>query len=592
MSHNFLHGTIPPGLDKLSELLMYNIGFNLLFTYDGIQFVTYLANSTKLQFLAFDGNSFEGAIPVSVGNLSSVLTKLYMGENRIRGSLPESIGQLKSLELLNMSYNYISGEIPQSISQLTSLQMLGLAGNRIAGRIPAGLGELRKLFKLEIYGNDLGGSIPATFANFGSLVYLDLSGNKLNGSIPRELFSLTSLSSLLNISNNHLSGSLPPEIGSMINAISIDISNNLITGNIPLSIGSCERLQLLSLANNSLSGLIPESIGELSGLQKLDLSSNDLSGSIPNDLADLHALQLLNLSFNNLDGVVPKGGVFKNSSEALLDGNPKLCTESSSCKTDSSGKKWKAAYTIIIPVVALCIVCLLVFSSLFFVKRKDFFAKISAASNSIKTLRPSVSYDEILRATKNFSSENLIGTGSFGSVFRGALVKEGSTTATAVAIKVMNLSIRGASKSFIAECEALRNVRHRNLVKLITSCSSCDFANNDFLALVYEFMGNGSLDDWLRDKRRHEEDDHEGLSFDERLDIAIDVASAMDYLHHDCDAPVVHCDLKPSNVLLDVEMTAKVGDFGLARLIMEKDGISATSSEWLKGTLGYIPPGN
>ncbi|KAI0520575.1 hypothetical protein KFK09_008051 [Dendrobium nobile] len=590
MSHNFLRGTIPPGLEKLSELVMYNIGYNLLFTYDGLQFVTYLTNSTKLQFLAFDGNSFDGVIPASVGNLSSVLTKLYMGESKIRGSIPESIGRLKALQLLNMSNNYISGEIPQNISQLINLQMLGLAGNRITGRIPVGLAELRKLSKLEMYGNDLEGGIPSSFGNFESLLYLDLSGNRLNGSIPREIFSLTSLTSLLNLSNNYLSGSLPLEIGRMVNVISIDISNNLISGNIPLSVGSCRSLQVLFLANNSLTGLIPDSIGKLSGLQKLDLSSNHISGSIPNDLADLHALQFLNLSFNNLEGAVPEYGVFKNSSEALLEGNPMLCTGNSSCKTSSSGKNWKAAYTVIILVVSIFALCLIVFAVLFFVKRKNFFAKISDTTNSIKTSHPWISYDEILRATNNLSSENLIGRGSFGSVYTGALIKEGSTIATAVAIKVLDLSVRGASKSFIAECEALRNVRHRNLVKLITSCSSCDFANNEFLALVYEFMGNGSLEDWLRGRRRHEEDDHEGLSLEERLEIAIDIASAMDYLHHDCDAPVVHCDLKPSNVLLDAEMTAKVGDFGLARLIMEKDGISATSSEWLKGTVGYIPP--
>lgn len=134
-------------------------------------------------------------------------------------------------------------------------------------------------------------------------------------------------------------------------------------------------------------------------------------------------------------------------------------------------------------------------------------------------------------------------------------------------------------------------MRHRNLVRLITSCSSIDFKNTEFLALVYEYMSNGSLEDWIRGKGRKA--NGAPLSVVERLNVAIDIASALDYLHFDCAVPVVHCDIKPSNILLDTEMTAKVGDFGLARLLMEKIGTqtSISSTHVLKGSIGYIPPG-
>ncbi|XP_056848926.1 probable LRR receptor-like serine/threonine-protein kinase At3g47570 [Raphanus sativus] len=181
-----------------------------------------------------------------------------------------------------------------------------------------------------------------------------------------------------------------------------------------------------------------------------------------------------------------------------------------------------------------------------------------------------VSYEELRAATNEFSSSNLIGSGNFGSVFRGLL---GPQESKPVAVKVLNLQTRGGAKSFTSECEALKGIRHRNLVKLVTSCSSIDFKGDEFKALVYEFMPNGNLDTWLH-HHHHQVDEVEEdslnhsisrpLKLSERLNIAIDVASVLDYIHSHCHDPVAHCDLKPSNVLLDNDLTAHVSDFGLA----------------------------
>ena len=152
-----------------------------------------------------------------------------------------------------------------------------------------------------------------------------------------------------------------------------------------------------------------------------------------------------------------------------------------------------------------------------------------------------VSYQSLLNATNGFSFANLIGVGSFGSVYKGILDQYKHT----FAIKVMNLGYHGASKSFKAECEALRNIRHRNLVKVLTACSGVDYQGNDFKASAYEFMGNGNLYEWLHPTPRKINEALEKqrkLSHLQRLNIAIDVASALDYLHNHCETPIVHCD--------------------------------------------------
>lgn len=160
-----------------------------------------------------------------------------------------------------------------------------------------------------------------------------------------------------------------------------------------------------------------------------------------------------------------------------------------------------------------------------------------------------------------------------------------------VAIKVLNLHQKGASKSFIVECNALRYTRHRNLVKVLTCCSSTDYKGQVFKALVFEYMENGSLEQWLH-PRTGNEDEARRLYLYKKIHIIIDVASALHYLHHECEPPIVHCDLKPSNVLLDEELVAHFSDFGLAKLLSTDitSSNNQTSTIGIKGTIGYAPP--
>ncbi|XP_058222984.1 probable LRR receptor-like serine/threonine-protein kinase At3g47570 [Rhododendron vialii] len=200
---------------------------------------------------------------------------------------------------------------------------------------------------------------------------------------------------------------------------------------------------------------------------------------------------------------------------------------------------------------------------------------------------PKLSYAELHQATNGFSSDNLIGEGKYGLVFKGILNSTGQT----IAVKVLKLQEHGGNRSFQAECEALKNICHRNLVKIITSCSGTDFKRNDFKALVFEFMKNKSLDNWYAECLQQ---GTPRLNLIQPLNIAIDVASALDYLHYHCEVAIIHRDLKPSNILLDADFCAHVSDFGLAKILLQttcrSNNQQQSSSIGIGGTIGYVAP--
>ncbi|KAK3420354.1 hypothetical protein EUGRSUZ_G01167 [Eucalyptus grandis] len=232
--------------------------------------------------------------------------------------------------------------------------------------------------------------------------------------------------------------------------------------------------------------------------------------------------------------------------------------------------------------------------SIFYRKKKQTTTNAST-SLSFENQFLRISYEELLRVTNRFSETNLIGKGRYGTVYKGIL--DGGAT---VAMKVLNLMQRGASKSFITECRTLGTIRHRNLVKILSVCSSVDFCGNDFKALIYEFMANESLEEWLHPGtigRDGECSESRNLRLVQRLNIAIDIATAIEYLHEGCYPAIVHGDLKPSNVLLGNDMMARVGDFGLAKIIStvstEAIGVQdqgSSTSTVVRGSIGYVPP--
>jgi len=364
------------------------------------------------------------------------------------------------------------------------------------------------------------------------------------------------------------------------------MSENHLSGDIPITIGECISLKYLHLQGNSLHGTIPSNLASLKVLQYLDLSRNQLSGSIPKGLQNIVFLEYFNVSFNMLEGEVPIKGIFQNASGLAVTGNNKLCggiieLHLSPCPVNHHNFRLIA---VIICVIAFLIILLFILMVYRMRKTKR---ESSLDTPTIDQLAK-VSYQELYRGTDGFSDRNLIGSGCFGSVYKGILVSHDKD----VAIKVLNLKKKGAHKSFIAECNALKNIRHRNLVKILTCCSSTDYKGEEFKALVFDYMKNGSLEQWLHPWTVNS-DYPRTLNLVQRLNISIDIACALHYLHCECEHLVIHCDIKPSNVLLDDDMVAHVIDFGIARLVSAIDSTShkETSTTRISGTLGYAPPG-
>ncbi|CAM8949310.1 unnamed protein product [Rhodiola kirilowii] len=588
VSYNYLTGRVPDNLGRLKNLVTLAIGANKLggSKSGDLDFIRSLNNVSTMRILDCMNNSFIDAIPDSVGNLSG-LEYLGLAFNRLYGSIPREIGNLVNLTTLYLRGNNLTGEIPSSIGKLKKLEKLNLGINRLSGELPSSLGNITSLLHLSLAYNQLEGSIPLSLKNCVSLGGLYLAYNKFSGVLAGEVLGNFPRMIYLILDHNSFSGNFPREVGNLVNVVGIDISSNNFSGEIPSELGSCVMLDSLRMANNSFDGSIPLALEKLTSMRFLDLSYNNLSGRIPWEFQRLAKLEIIDVSFNQLEGEVPIHGAFSNSSEFFLQGNKNLCggiphSELPKCPKMKSSKARRLAATKAAIVIAIVACIALGIALACFFSRKMSKAGPSDAASVKPDTYLRLSYKDLLKATDNFSTSNLIGAGSFGSVYKGVIEHE-----MPIAVKVLNLARQGALKSFKAECKALSKIRHRNLLKILSSCASLDFGGKDFLALVFEFMPNGSLDNWLHESSRN-------LSLRQRVHIAVDVACALDYLHHQCEPNVVHCDLKPSNVLLDADMVAHVGDFGLAKLLHFSDSGSfsqdKSSSFAVKGTVGYVPP--
>ncbi|TVU21846.1 hypothetical protein EJB05_31515, partial [Eragrostis curvula] len=600
LSFNYLEGTIPPGLGSI--LALHNLDLSLNNLSDdrkGWEFITSLSNCSKLCELNIAKNTaLTGKMPFSIVNLSTNLQILNLYQTGISGSIPSAISNLVSLSKLDARTTPISGVIPDSIGKLGDLVQLFLHNTYVSGLIPLSVGNLSKLTVLTLDNASVEGAIPASLGKLENLVYLSLSINNLSGLIPSEIFKPLLSISYLDLSQNSLSGPLPSEVGRLGNLNSLNLSGNQLSGEIPDSIGNCTVLHELLLDNNSFKGSIPPSLSNIRGLTALNLSANKLSGTIPEGIATAPNLQRLDVSFNNLQGEVPKEGIFRNLSMFSILGNNKLCggmpqLHLAPCQSNAVKNNRKQQLKLLIALSTTR--TLLFFASIIAsiqlnlirkkLKRKQ---KKPFLPTDIEEHYERVSYHALATGTNGFSEANLLGKGSFGAVYKCTFQDEGNIAA----VKVFNLEQSGSTRSFVAECEALKRARHRCLIKILTCCSSINNQGQEFKALVFEFMPNGSLNDWLHPKSDLPTP-HNTLSLEQKLDIAVDIMDALDYLHNHCKPPISHCDLKPSNIFLAEDLNAKLGDFGMSRILLESASNTlhnSNSTFRIRRTIGYVAP--
>lgn len=591
LSSNNFSGQIPTSFGNLSGLSVLNLDNNMLEARDSVswEFLNSLRNCSFLQVLSVGNNLLEGAIPNFVGDLTAA-EQIYFNGNNLSGIVPSSIGKLTGLFLLDLSNNNLTGAIEGWIGKLKKLQGLYLQDNNFLGPIPTSIANLTNLVSVNLAKNGFEGLVPPSLGSL-SLLELNLSYNNLQGSIPREVFSGSTTLTRCILSYNNLEGSIPLEVGKLAQLVELHLSSNKFTGEIPDSLGRCQDLQTVKMDNNFLVGNIPSSFGNLTSLKTLNLSHNNLSSTIPVTLNDLKFLTKLDLSYNHLRGEVPRNGVFENPTAVSLEGNWGLCGGAMDlhmppCPVSQGTREIQyRLIKILIPIFGFMSLAMLIYF-MFIVKKMPRTA-FSLLPSFVKQFYKA-SYNDLAKATKDFSQSNLIGKGSYSSVYRGKLKELKGE----VAVKVFDLEISGVERSFMSECEALRGVQHRNILPIMTACSTTDNNGSPFKALIYEFMPKGNLEMWLHHSTDGKSPEYLGLT--QRISIAVNISDALAYLHHDCgNSIIIHCDVKPSNILLDDDMNARLGDFGIARLY-NNSRLSSTGpihSIGLKGTIGYIAPG-
>ncbi|CAN6441308.1 unnamed protein product [Victoria cruziana] len=569
LSQNKLTGTLPPQIAKLENLTVLYLENNDLFG----EIPPDISRLKNLMDLKLFMNRFNGSLPPDLGHYSE-LRYFEIAVNRFSGELPKTLCDGGQLQFISAYSNNLSGNFPEALANCSTMQYVFVHDNRISGEIPAGLLSIKNLQQVKLGQNSFSGELPSILSPY--LSRLEILNNNFSGEFPTTILG-TSLK-VLKASNNNFTGEIPASITELGNLTDLSLDHNQFHGQIPSNIGSLQQLANLDLSDNQLSGDIPASFTQLSSLNSLDLSDNRLSGMIPPGLGYMK-ISKLNLSNNDLTGKVPDP-LDNPAFERSFLHNPGLCTSDPSqiqiLRSCSPPEATARTVPSAVLIFILTSVGILTFLSIGFavallrayIRRREFGDYASWKLTSFQRLRFT---EEDIR--RGLTENNLVGRGGTGKVYKVLIGND------PIAVKrIWNGQKVGRTNErlFQAEVDILGSIRHANVVKLM-----CSIAGDDSRLLVYEFMGNGSLDKWL-----HSSDSI--LDWPGRYGVAVGAAQGLRYMHLDCCPPVIHRDVKSSNILLDEDFRPKIADFGLARLLEragEPESVSAVA-----GSLGYMAP--
>ncbi|XP_057781002.1 receptor-like kinase TMK4 [Salvia miltiorrhiza] len=569
-----------------------------------------------------------GEIPDIFGSLPN-FANLKISYNNLTGWLPWSFSKsgIQTL-LLNNQMVGLSGPI-DVIGEMHSLREVWLHSNQFTGSIPD-LSACTELSDLQLRDNRLTGVIPDSLTKLPKLKNVALQSNVFQGPVPSFPPGIQ-----VNLGKeNHFCNTSPGPCNPQVTVL-LEIAAAMYY---PMTLAeawegndACQQWQfvtcekgsvvVINFSKQNFNGIISRSYANLPSLRSLYLNDNHLVGVIPKRLTSLKQLQILDISNNNISGKVPS---FQSSVILKVNGNPFIGRVVPITypggrpppgveleETDSSPATW---LKVIIVLICLVVVAVLGYVTYRCCIRKprhkyQWFKKMSGEQHSIsidqttdygKSTNVSsfnqtpiksgeisdyniydggnvtIPIEALRKATDNFSKDSILGRGGFGIVYKGVL-----HDGTKIAVKRMEssmLSDKGLNE-FKAEIEVLTSVRHRNLVSLHGFCN-----NGSEKLLVYEYMPKGSLCQHLFEWK---EMGTPPLTWNQRVNIALDVARGVEYLHSMANQSFIHRDLKPSNILIGDDMRAKVCDFGLVRQAPDANQSFETR---LAGTFGYLAP--
>ncbi|KAM5574173.1 leucine-rich repeat receptor protein kinase HPCA1 [Rosa sericea] len=639
LADNHLEGPIPvsdggePGLDMLSHCKHFHLGMNKLsgpipsklfssnmnlihVLFESNQLTGSIPSSlglvTSLEVVRFDRNMLTGPIPLSLNSLTNV-SQLFLSNNKLSGPAP-NLTAMNLLHYVDLSNNsFVASDVPPWFSTLESLTTLMMEDTQLQGEIPAALFSLSNLQTVVLRNNELNGTLDIVTTDSSHLQLIDLQKNSI-----REYKENGGYGGTLILAQNPVCDETGASPSYCKSSQSSDVApyetlpNNCISspcGSDQVSSPNCKcaypyegtlifRAPTFSdLKNSTGFKELEKNLTDFFMSRKLSVDSVALSNLTKDSLA------YLRLSLKVFPQSQDRFNRKEVSSIAFLLSNQTFKPQKSfgpfyfsgeyyqhfAVETEPSESNKSSNVGIIIGAAAGGSVLVLIFLlvGIYAIRQKrrakratdqnnpfgkwDVNYKNSGSIPQLKGAR-SFSFEELMKYSNNFSEVNDVGSGGYGKVYRGTL-----PAGQLIAIKRAHKESIQGGHEFKTEIELLSLVHHKHLVSLVGFC----FDRGEQM-LVYEYVANGTLKDSLSGKSGIR------LDWQRRLKIALGAARGVAYLHEFCDPPIIHRDIKSTNVLLDNRLNAKVGDFGLSKT-MGNSGRDHVSTQ-VKGTMGYMDP--